>query len=154
MQTVLLNFPQETILVWLSILLCSFVRFSHSHFRLDINQLAWLLLKVFFVLSNSNHYHVTKISWRTSSSTDLLEKFDWLKPSYYCIMVLLFFFNLKLSNCATKIPIKYYVLFINLILLLSSSRGGLEVERLLHKLHDSISVGSNTAWHQKDFRIN
>ena len=24
-----------------------------------------------------------------------------------------------------------------------SSRGGLEVERLLHKLHDSISVGSN-----------
>ena len=32
-----------------------------------------------------------------------------------------------------------------------SSRGGL-VERLLHKLHDSISVGSNLARRQKDFR--
>ena len=32
-----------------------------------------------------------------------------------------------------------------------SSRGGLEVEHLLHKLHDSISVGSNLARHQKRF---
>ena len=35
---------------------------------------------------------------------------------------------------------------------LKSSRGGLEVERLLHTLHDSTSVGSNLARHQKDFR--
>ena len=35
-----------------------------------------------------------------------------------------------------------------------SSRGGLEVERLLHKLHESISVGSNLARHQKDHRSN
>ena len=33
-----------------------------------------------------------------------------------------------------------------------SSHGGLEVERLLHKLHDSISVGLNPARRQKDFR--
>ena len=31
---------------------------------------------------------------------------------------------------------------------------GWEVERLLHKLQDSTSVGSNLAWHQKDFRSN
>ena len=35
-----------------------------------------------------------------------------------------------------------------------SSRGGLEVERLLHKLHDSTSVGLNPDWGQKDFRNN
>ena len=35
-----------------------------------------------------------------------------------------------------------------------SSRGGLEVERLLHKLHDSTSVGLNPAWRQKDSRGN
>ena len=34
------------------------------------------------------------------------------------------------------------------------SRGGLEVERLLHKLHDSTSVGSNPARPQNDFRSN
>ena len=32
--------------------------------------------------------------------------------------------------------------------------GGLEVERFLHKLHDSISVGTNPARCQKDFRSN
>ena len=35
-----------------------------------------------------------------------------------------------------------------------SSRGGLEVELLLHKLHDSTSVGSNPALPQKDFHSN
>ena len=35
-----------------------------------------------------------------------------------------------------------------------SSRGGLKVERLLHKLHDSTSVSLNPAWRQKDFRSN
>ena len=35
-----------------------------------------------------------------------------------------------------------------------SSRGGLEVERLLHKAHDSTSVGSNLAQRQKDFHSN
>ena len=30
----------------------------------------------------------------------------------------------------------------------------MEVERLLLKLHDSILVGSNPAWGQKDFRSN
>ena len=35
-----------------------------------------------------------------------------------------------------------------------SSRGGFEVERLLRKLHDSISVGSNPAWRIKDLRSN
>ena len=35
-----------------------------------------------------------------------------------------------------------------------SSRGSLEVERLLHKLHDSTLVGSNPAWAEKDFRSN
>ena len=33
-------------------------------------------------------------------------------------------------------------------------RGGLEVEPLLHKFHDSTSVGSNPARRQKDFRSN
>ena len=32
--------------------------------------------------------------------------------------------------------------------------GGLEVERLLHKLHDSTLVGSNPARCQKDFHSN
>ena len=32
-----------------------------------------------------------------------------------------------------------------------SSPGGLEVECLLHKLHDSTLVGSNPAWGQNDF---
>ena len=35
------------------------------------------------------------------------------------------------------------------LIFLLSSRGGLEVVRLLHKLHDSTSVGSNPARHQK-----
>ena len=35
-----------------------------------------------------------------------------------------------------------------------SSCGGLEVEGLLHKLHDSTSVGLNLARCQKDFRSN
>ena len=35
-----------------------------------------------------------------------------------------------------------------------SSSGGLEEERLLHKLHDSILVGSNSAQRQKDFQSN
>ena len=35
-----------------------------------------------------------------------------------------------------------------------SSHGGLEVERLLHQLHYSTSVGLNTAWRHKDFRNN
>ena len=35
-----------------------------------------------------------------------------------------------------------------------SSHGGLEVERLLHKLHDSTSEGSNPSWGQKDFHSN
>ena len=35
-----------------------------------------------------------------------------------------------------------------------SSRGGLEIERLLHKLYDSILLGSNRAWRQKYFRSN
>ena len=47
-----------------------------------------------------------------------------------------------------------YVIIKFSTLLTSSSRGGLEVERLLHKLHDSISVGSNPARRQKDFRSN
>ena len=34
------------------------------------------------------------------------------------------------------------------------ARGGLEVERLLHKLHDSTLVGSNPARRQKDIRSN
>ena len=34
------------------------------------------------------------------------------------------------------------------------ARGGLEVEGLLDKLHDSPWVGSNPARHQKDFRSN
>ena len=34
-----------------------------------------------------------------------------------------------------------------------SSHGGLEVERLLHKLHASTLVGSNPARRQKDFRV-
>ena len=38
--------------------------------------------------------------------------------------------------------------------LLDVKRGGLEVERLLHKVYDSIWVGSNPAVHQKDFRSN
>ena len=36
----------------------------------------------------------------------------------------------------------------------ASSRGGLEVERLLHKLHDSTLVGSNPARRYKDFCSN
>ena len=36
-------------------------------------------------------------------------------------------------------------------LIILSSRGGLEVERLLLKLHDSTSVGLNLAWCQRDF---
>ena len=39
-----------------------------------------------------------------------------------------------------------------LLFLKLSSSGGLEVERLLHKLHASISVGSNPARRQKDLR--
>ena len=35
-----------------------------------------------------------------------------------------------------------------------TSRGGLEVEHLLHKLHDSTLVGSNPAQRQKDFGSN
>ena len=37
---------------------------------------------------------------------------------------------------------------------IQSRHGGLEVERLLHKLHDSTLVGSNLARHQKDFLSN
>ena len=36
----------------------------------------------------------------------------------------------------------------------ASRRGGLEVEGLLHKLHDSTLLGSNPARRQKDFRSN
>ena len=39
-------------------------------------------------------------------------------------------------------------------LIILSSRGGLEVERLLHKLHDSTSMGSNPARRQKDLNFN
>ena len=42
----------------------------------------------------------------------------------------------------------------NYLMLLLSSRGGLEVECLLHKLHHSTSVDSNPAQRQKDFRWN
>ena len=43
----------------------------------------------------------------------------------------------------------------NLMLHLAlSSRGGLEVEQWTYNSTLSISVGSNPAWRQKDFRIN
>ena len=41
-----------------------------------------------------------------------------------------------------------------IFMLFLSSSVGLEEERLLHELHDSISVGSNPAQRQKDFHIN
>ena len=37
---------------------------------------------------------------------------------------------------------------------MKSSCGGLEVERMLHRLHDSISVGSNPDRRLKDFCSN
>ena len=44
-----------------------------------------------------------------------------------------------------------HFLFLYIKSLKLSSRGGLEVERMLHKLHDAISVGSNPAWQEKNF---
>ena len=45
-------------------------------------------------------------------------------------------------------------LVLSLIFCKLSSRGGLEVEGLLHKLHDSFLVGSNPARRQKDLYSN
>ena len=55
----------------------------------------------------------------------------------------------ELKNAAYYAHVHLSLLSYNL-----SSRGGLEVERLLHNLHDSVSVGSNPARRQKDFRSN
>ena len=46
-----------------------------------------------------------------------------------------------------------HFLFLYIKSLKLSSQSGLEVERLLHKLHDAISVGSNPAWREKKISV-
>ena len=83
------------------------------------------------------------------------------KKNYcFCSTIGLFTFvsayNIVHSICCTSKQIEKHYRFRRFLFYkaLIPSHGGLEVERLPLKLHDSTLVGSHPAWRQKEFRSN
>ena len=83
-----------------------------------------------------------------------------LKSYCFCSTIRLFTFisayNIVHSICCTSKQIEKHYRFRRFLFYKASipSHGGLEVERLPLKLHDSTLVGSHPAWRQKEFRSN